>query len=202
MNRRSKLKEALASIGEYLAYVAIVVLFAFSLFAAPLLIGALIAPIHVVVFKLPQSFTVAGMYGKIIYCTINEPYGTPLTVSMLQHVNQTKLIQCVNQVMNTTTLSALRITWVTDMSEINGKYYETKTQTIQIYMNGRWVTIPSSAIKPNYAMQYEECDIAHTLIQFLIISLIMTSPLTLAPLMIAIEDELKNRKRTKQKQKH
>ena len=202
MNRRSKLKETLASIGEYLVYVAIVVSFAFSLFAIPLLIGALIAPIHVVVFKLPQNFTVTETYGKIIYCAINKPYGTPLTVNMLQHVNQTKLIQCVNQIMNTTSLSALRVTWVTDMSEINGKYYEVKTQAIQLYVNGRWVTISGSDIKPNYVIQYEECNITHTLMQFLAISAIITSPLTLAPIMIAVEDELKNRKKNKTKPKH
>ena len=202
MSRRSKLKEALASIGEYLAYVAIVVSFAFSLFAVPLLIGALIAPMHIVVFKLPQNFTVAETYGKIIYCAIGEPYGTPLTAAMLQHINQTELTQCVNKIMNTTTLSALRVTWVADMSEINGKYYEVKTQAIQIYVNDRWVTIPSSAIKPSYVMQYEECNITHTLMQFLAISAIITSPLTLAPIMIAIEDELKNRRRTKRSQNH
>ena len=90
MSRRSRLKGVLASIGEYLAYVAIIISFTFSLFAAPLLICTLITPTHV------------------------------------------------------------------------------------------------------------EYNITQTLIQFLIVTVIITSPLTLAPLIIAIGDELEKRKRTKQ----
>jgi len=89
---------------------------------------------------LPGSFTVIGPYAKAFYSTLRAPLNsTVVAASMVGN-------------------PSIRLAWHIDYLTLilsNGSkiIIETKTQVMQVNMNGKWLTITPSSIEPGYVIK-------------------------------------------------
>ncbi|WP_291999223.1 hypothetical protein [Caldivirga sp.] len=89
---------------------------------------------------LPNSFTVAGPYAKLLYAMLGLPINSTLSPIML------------------TNRPSVRLAWHVDYLTVilrNGSriFIEARTQEIQIKANGIWLTITPNNIKPKYEIK-------------------------------------------------